>query len=159
DPRQKILAGRGRGRTHDGRALLLGHFGDQRRIRLGRVVLEPGVIEQEQLGDVLGRFSRVDAAAGQHAVHLAAVLLGRFTRECDRRQARGAQLAVLSFEINHDVAHQITFASLWSLLISSGTSLTLTPALRAGGASMLTYFTRGVASTPRLASATSFNSF
>ncbi len=125
-------------------------------------MLELGVIGDEHFGGAeLGRFvgGRADAFAGDEQRQRAARLLGHLLAERDRRQGSGAQLSVVRFDDYEDVAHQITFASLWSFCTSSSTEATLTPALRAGGASsaiVLTFFAVVTPSAAKVVSSIGF---
>ena len=104
--------------------LSLADLGHDRRVGLGQVVLEARVIGDEHLGRaVLGRLGggAADAGADHQQRQLAARLLGHLLAERDRRQRRRAQLPVLRLDDDEDVAHQITFASLWSFCTSSST--------------------------------------
>src|SRR6185312_1991433 len=116
---------------------------------------------REHLAGVLGGLGRRGGQVGadQHGHQLAPLLLGQLAPGGQRRQRRRAQPLVIGFAEDDDGAHQITFASLWSLATSSSTDATLTPALRPAGASNVLTVMAGLASTPSSARATSLISF
>ena len=119
-----------------------------------------------QRGDIFRQAMAVDLGVGGkhlgHAVNLCGGLGGRGAVVAgdqdmdvttkglpsgDRVVGAGVQGAVLVVCENKD-AHQITFASFFSLSTSSATFSTFTPALRSAGSVTFNTLRRGVTSTP-----------
>src|SRR5262249_37336311 len=147
---------RGGGGGHQRGALLLRQLGQHLRPRLGEVMRQRGVLDDEHLGRVLARVGRggLGARPDQDERDRAVVPRG-LAREGDAGEGGAAQVPVGVLGEQEDFPHQSTFASLWSFATSSSTDATLIPALRAGGASIATVLTTGVADTPSAASVVS----
>src|SRR5690606_13928152 len=148
---QHVLAGGGGG--GEDMAVILAELGDQRGDIFRQLVTVGGVVRHQHLADAgdLGGGLGGGAAilAGHQDVDVTADGLGRGNGV----EGSGVKcvVAVLS---NHQNAHQITFASFFSLSTSCATSATLMPALRSAGGSTLSSLVRGATSTPRSAGVT-----
>src|SRR6185436_6550293 len=163
--RQDVLARRG-GRADERRsARALDGVGELGRPRLGERRGQRRALVGEHARGVLRGVGRRGGQLAGVADHGgddgAALVLGQVGPGGQRVQRRGAYaLAIIRQLAEHDDgAHQITFASVWSLATSSSTEATLMPALRPAGASYVLTLMSGVAATPRSASETSAMGF
>ena len=110
-------------------------------MRIGRVIGQQHLLDAGELG---GSFrSTLGALARDQHVDIGAEGCGRRQRLVGRVLDPG----IVVFG-NQQRGHQSTPASVLSLLTSSATSLTLTPALRPAGSVVLRTSRRGVRSTP-----------
>ncbi len=105
----------------------------------------PDLADPLHLGSLLGNGGTI--GAGYQNLHLTA----NFGRSGQGIESGSLEMLVVVFGNNEDGHDQITLASFLSLLTSSATSATLTPALRLGGSETFRVVRRGVTSTPRSA--------
>jgi hypothetical protein len=144
------------GREHV--AVVGAQFGDQRRDVLGELVSVGRIVSAQYLadsGDLGGSLCNgpTTFARNQH-VDVATDCLGR----SQNHQRGRLEFRVIVIGYNED-AHEITFASFFSLSTSSSTVSTLIPASRSEGGSTDSTSTVGVRSTPRSSGETTSSGF
>ncbi|MNO53324.1 hypothetical protein D3C76_437670 [compost metagenome] len=139
-------------------AIAFRQFDDQRRDVFRQLVGVGSVVGDQYLGhafDLGSGFSHTTdvLASDQHGD--VATDLGSGS---DGIQGGTGQSAIVVISDYQD-SHQITFASFFSFSTSSATDLTITPALRAAGASTLTVLTVEAVETPRASGVTTSSGF
>ncbi len=145
DARSDVLAG-GVGRKQDvAVAACMGD--DDRRQRLGELVLVGGTVDVQHLGDTdnlpCGHGGGARIAAGHQHVHIG--VDGGSSRHGIKNDGNDCRIVVIGDDEN---SHQMTPTSFFSLLTSSATVSTLIPPSRCDGSVTFSVVRRGAMSTP-----------